>query len=259
MCRQTSSLIIFGLILGRCLFSGSVMAQESVLVFAAASTYAPVTEAIKDFGKRSEYKITVSFAGSSTLAQQISQGAPADLYLSANTRWVDFLEDKGLVKANDRSAFLTNQLVLIGSKGREKQSGFEFMHLPQRLGDNRIALGDPDHVPAGIYAKAALVKLGIWEQLRRKITRQPNVTSALALVERNEVPYGIVYATDAQRSEKVDLVAVFPKDSHPEISYVLAKVSNQSTKAAEQFYEFLLSEAGQTIFKRYGFEPLGDK
>lgn len=234
------------------------MAAEKILVFAAASMTAPVSAAIAAFNKENTGSIVPSFAGSSTLAQQVARGAPASLFISANEQWVSFLHDQGLLVPNSKIEFVTNALVLVGSKARDKEAGTDMADLLVWLGDNRLAVGDPDHVPAGIYAKAALTSYGLWQAVQPKLVRQPNVASALALVERNEVPYAIVYATDALRSKHVEIVAEFSKKSYPTIKYSLAKVKGHSNPVADQFYDYLLSKVGQEFLQRFGFLPLSD-
>ena len=235
--------------------AGLAWAQPAtVTVFAAAST----TNAISDIGKlfeaQGQGKLRASFASSSTLAKQIESGAPAEIFLSANENWMDYLEQKGLVLAGSRIDYLGNSLVLVAPADSqikaEIRPGFPLL---EWLGQGRLSLGDPDHVPAGIYAKAALTKLGVWDQVEPRLARAADVRGALALVERGETPLGIVYATDAAITPKVKVVGVFPEDSHPAIVYPLALVGEKASPTAKAFYEFLRGPEARAIFNKYGF------
>lgn len=232
-------------------------AETDVLVFAAASTTNAVTEigelyAAKHPGRR----ITPSFASSSTLAKQIESGAPADVYISANQKWMDFLEEKNRIVKESRFDLLSNRIVLIAPvdsalKQIDVAPGFS---LTAALGkDGRLAIGDPDHVPAGIYGKKALENLGSWNPVKDRLAPMKDVRAALVLVERGEAPLGLVYATDAAISQKVRVVGTFPADSHPPIVYPVAAVSDGKTAEARQFLEFLKSPAARTVFEKYGF------
>ncbi len=234
----------------------SAAAAKSVLVFAAASTNAPLSKAVEIFEEQTGQKVVVSFAGSSALAQQISQGAPAQLYISANIRWMDYLENRQILEADSRASFLTNRLVLVQNRKRAEPHNEDIADLPALLAGERLAVGDPDHVPAGLYAREALTNIGIWRGVQKNLARQPSVTSAVAMVESNEAPYGIVYASDAYKNPKLQIVALFPDNTHSRISYQIALVKDHTTAQAKQFYEFLLSRKGQAIFEKYGFIPI---
>lgn len=235
--------------------TSSAATEKEILVFAAASTNVPLSKAAKVFEAQTGQRVVVSFAGSSALAQQIFQGAPAHLYISANNRWMDFLERKKLLQVNSRASFLSNRLVLVQNRKRATLHNKNISDLPGLLAGERLAVGDPDHVPAGLYAKEALVNIGIWEEIRKNLARQPSVTSAVALVERNEVPFGIVYASDAYKNPKLQIVALFPENTHSQISYQIALVKDHMTAQAKQFYGFLLSKKSQLLFEEYGFLP----
>lgn len=213
-------------------------------------------KAVEAFEEQTGQKVVVSFAGSSALAQQISQGAPAHLYISANIRWMDYLENRQLLKTDSRVSFLANRLVLVQNRNRAAPHHEKIVDLPALLADERLAVGDPDHVPAGLYAKEALINIGIWQEVQKSLARQPNVTSAVAMVESNEVPYGIVYASDAYKNPKLQVVALFPENTHSQISYQIALIKDHMTAQAKQFYGFLLSKKGQAIFEEYGFLPI---
>ncbi|BCG66042.1 MAG: molybdate transport system substrate-binding protein [Methyloprofundus sp.] len=235
------------------LLAGSVSAADKVLLYAAASTSMAVNEVIKQFKQTSPaIKVKVSFASSSTLAKQIEAGAPADLYISANPKWMDYLQARDLLVNTSRQDLLSNKIVLIAPKGQyltvPMTKGFDFAN--QLTG--RLCMGEPSHVPVGMYAKQALVSLGWWAQLKASVVGTKDVRAVLTFVERGECAAGIVYATDASSSQKVELIAEFPASSHSPIVYpVAALVANN--KAVDTFLQYLSSAQAITIFKEYGF------
>jgi molybdate transport system substrate-binding protein len=169
---------------------------------------------------------------------------------------MDDVEKKGLIRPGTRVSFLANRLVLIAPAGsRARLPMRRGMPLAQALGTGRLAMADPDAVPAGKYGKAALTALGVWRAVGDRIARGESVRAALALVERGEAPFGIVYATDARASRKVRVVGVFPAASHPPITYPIATLRNATSADAEGLRRFLVSPAGKAIFRRYGFVP----
>ena len=196
----------------------------------------------------------LSFAASSALARQIDAGAPADLFISADEPWMDDVAGKGMIRPQTRVSFLANRLVLIAPAAKPVKlriaPGFA---LAGALGESRLAMADPDSVPAGKYGKAALTKLGVWAQIEPKVARAENVRAALALVERGEAPLGIVYETDAKASSKVVIVGIFPAASYPPITYPVAVLSASTSPDAEGFRKFLISRQGKAIFVHYGF------
>ncbi len=196
----------------------------------------------------------LSFTGSSALARQILAGAPADLFLSADQDWMNAIAAKGLLRYGTRTTFLTNRLVLVAPAGEggglSVRRGFP---LGRALGKGRLAMADPDSVPAGKYGKAALMALGVWPSVSGRIAAGENVRAALAMVERRQVPYGVVYATDARAAPAVRVASVFPAASHPPITYPLAVLARSSHPDADGFRRFLLSGRGKAIFRRYGF------
>lgn len=230
-----------------------------VMVFAAASTTNAVTEIAKLFSDKHEIRVTPSFASSSTLAKQIQNGAPAAVYISANKKWMDFLEEKQQIEPASRFDLLSNRIVLIAPVDQAitfdlvPGGGDPAGHLIGYLGGHRLAMGDPAHVPAGIYGQQALETLGIWDRIENKIARAKDVRSALMLVARREAPLGLVYATDAAISKRVRVVGTFPLDSHPPIVYPVALVSGNSTPAAQAFVDFLKTSEAKTVFEKYGF------
>lgn len=226
-----------------------------LLVFAAASTTDAVSQAGRAFSKKTGIKVTNSFAASSTLAKQVAHGAPAEVYISANQKWMDYLAKHDLIVAASRVNVLRNSLVLIAPTDSplKSQKMARGLDLRGTLGQGRLALGDPAHVPAGIYAKQALTTLGLWESVQNQIAASPTVRAALALVERGETPLGAVYATDAKISPKVKVVGVFPADSHTPISYPAAIVTGRDSPRARAYMEFLSSPQAKAIFQKHGF------
>lgn len=227
---------------------------EQVIVFAAASTTNAITKIGALFSRETNYLIIPSFASSSTLAKQIDNGAPANVYISANPKWMTFLDDRGVIEKTSRCDLLGNRILFIAPKGSDlKMDIHPGFHLPAILSTEKIAMGDPDHVPAGIYAKQALTFLGAWDEIAPKIVRAKDVRTALVFVERGEAPLGIVYATDAAMTDKVQVVGIFPEDSHPPITYQAAMVKENKTQAARSFLAFLKSPGAKAIFQSYGF------
>ncbi|MBC7207039.1 MAG: molybdate ABC transporter substrate-binding protein [Methyloversatilis sp.] len=227
---------------------------DTLVVFAAAS----LTNALQDIGKtfqtHSGHTVKFSFAASSALARQIEAGAQAQVFLSADEQWMDYLVERKLLAAGTRTDLLGNSLVLvtpIDSKASVTlKPGFDLAAL---LGDGRLATGDPAHVPVGKYAKDALTKLGAWQAAEPRLVRADSVRAALVLVERGEVPAGIVYATDAAVSPKVRVAGVFPADTHAPITYPAAIVAGQDTPAARAFMQWLRGNESTAVFTRYGF------
>jgi len=243
--------MLLALVLG---FTPALAQQRGSLVLAAASLQEALTDAANAWAAKGHPRPTISFAGSSALARQIEAGAPADLFISADEEWMDYVAGKGLIKPNSRVSILSNQLVLIAPVGSPARltigRGFP---LARALGNGRLAMADPDSVPAGRYSKAALISLGVWPSVETKVARAENVRAAMALVERGEAPFGIVYATDARASSRVQVVGVFPANSHPPITYPIAALRTSTNPEAEGFRRFLISREGKAIFARRGF------
>ncbi|MBV2148774.1 molybdate ABC transporter substrate-binding protein [Sphingobium sp. AS12] len=224
------------------------------LVLAAASMQEAMTAAADAWTRQGHARPVLSFAGSSALARQIRAGAPADLFLSADEDWMRDVEQSGFVVRGTRTNMVGNRLVLVTPKARPVRLRIgRAMPIARALGNGRLAMADPDSVPAGKYGKAALTSLGVWPSVAGRIARGDNVRAALALVERGEVPLGIVYATDARVASGVAIVGAFPARSHPPIRYPIARLTGSRHKEAEAFRRFLLSSAGKAIFTRYGF------
>ncbi|MBI4963675.1 MAG: molybdate ABC transporter substrate-binding protein [Desulfomonile tiedjei] len=235
-------------------FLGSARAAEAVTVFAAASLTNAITDLGNMFAGKGAGNITSSFAASSALAKQIENGASANLFISADEEWMNYLSEKRLIVPESRFNLLGNRMVLIAPADAnlkvDIKPGFP---LAQLLGNSRLSTGDPDHVPVGKYAKRALEKLGVWTSVEGKLARADNARAALALVERGECPFGIVYATDAAISKKVKVVGTFPEVTHPPITYPAALVSGKNTPAARSFVEFLKTPDAKVVFEKFGF------
>ncbi len=235
----------------------SARAEPPTTLFAAASTTEAITAVAAMFAASGRGILRPVFAASSTLAQQIVRGAPADLYLSANGAWMDFLAARGAIDVDSRIDLLSNRLVLIVPAGNPLALRIApGVDLAAALGGGRLAMGEPTHVPAGTYAKAALQNLGAWPHVESKVAYMSDVRATLALVERREAAAGIVYATDAAASRKVRVVDTFPADSHPPITYPLAIVAGRRTPATVALYDYLRGAEAQALFAAHGFVPL---
>jgi molybdate transport system substrate-binding protein len=236
----------------------AVRAQDkSITVFAAASMKNALDDVDAAFTKQSSIKVVASYDASSALMKQIEGGAPADVFVSADLKWMDYGSQKKLIKDDTRVNLLGNELVLIAAKDSKIVNvtiapGFELAKL---AGDGRIATGDVQAVPVGIYAKAALEKLGVWASVEPKMAMASNVRAALILVARGEAPLGIVYSTDAKVEPGVKIVGVFPENSHDPIIYPVAATVNAKPDATP-YLAFLRSQAAKTIFESYGFAVL---
>jgi molybdate transport system substrate-binding protein len=224
------------------------------VVLAAASLQESLNAAADTWAAQGHARPVLSFAASSTLARQVAAGAPADLFISADEAWMDDLDKRHLLRPGTRVDLLTNRLVLVAPLASRVavtiRPGFA---LAAALGQGRLATGAVDSVPAGIYAKQALSRLGVWPQVQGRIAATDSVRSALALVARGEAPLGIVYATDAQADQRVRVVATFPERSHDPIVYPVAVLAAARHGDAEGFRRFLLSAQGRSVFRPYGF------
>lgn len=231
---------------------------DQVTVFAAASMKNAMEEVSGKFNEATGHDLAVSLAGSSALARQIQQGAPADLFISANPGWMDTLEEDGLIEQETRFDLLGNAIVLIAHGDAENVEIGAELDLAGMLGENRLAMAMIDSVPAGIYGKAAMESLGLWDAVAPKVAQTDNVRAALALVATGEAPLGIVYATDAAATDKVSVIATFPADSHPPIVYPAAAVAGHDNPAAIELLEFLHSPAARAAFEAQGFTVLAE-
>jgi molybdate transport system substrate-binding protein len=227
---------------------------EKFTVFAAASMKNALDDVAKAHQARSADKVTGSYAASSALAKLIEQGAPADIFISADLDWMDYLEKRGLIKPPSRFTLLRNRLVLVAPADSKVnlKIGPAFP-LAATLGKERLAMADPDAVPAGRYGKAALEKLGVWKAVQSKVASAADVRATLRLVARGEAPLGVVYSTDAAVEPKVRVVDLFPENTHPPIVYPAALVAKSRSAAAEGFLRELREPAARAVFAQYGF------
>jgi molybdate transport system substrate-binding protein len=240
-------------------FAATAFAKEgkTLTVFAAASLKNALDDINTAYAAANGVKVTASYAASSALAKQLEQGAPADIFVSADIAWMDYALDKRSVTDASRVNLLGNKLVLIAPKDSKIadvtiSSGFDLARL---AGDGKIATGDVQSVPAGKYAKAALEKLGSWTTAAPKFAMADNVRMALLLVARNEAALGIVYATDAKVEPGVKIVATFPQDSYPPVIYPVAATAT-ANENANSYLAFLRSQTAKAVFERYGFSFL---
>ena len=252
--RSTRRLLLLAFFLATQLAVVSAAAAKDIVVFAAASLKNALDDAGAAYEKETGVKALVSYAASSTLAKQVESGAPADIFISADLDWMDYLQKRNLIKPERRLTLLGNRLVLIAPANStakiEIQPGFALAEL---LGNERLAMADPGAVPAGKYGKAALEKLGVWASVSSKVAPAEDVRAALLLVSRGETPLGIVYATDAAADKGVRIVAAFPEDSHPPIVYPAAEVAGGANPAAAALLDFLKSDRARPFFERQGF------
>jgi molybdate transport system substrate-binding protein len=233
-----------------------VAAADTVTIYAAASLTDALNEIDAAYQMETGVEVKASFASSSTLAKQIEQGAPAQVFASADTKWMDYLDKKKLIDDSSKKNLLGNALAVIAPSDsvvgpQSISAGFDWSKF---LGANgRLAVGDPDHVPAGIYAKEALTNLGAWTALQPHLARADDVRGALAFVERGEAPLGIVYVTDARVSRNVKIVGVFPESSHSPIVYPFAIVKDAASPAVVAYFHYLTGPQAGSVFRRYGF------
>jgi len=231
--------------------------DKSLTVFAAASMKNALDDIDTAYTGKTGVKIVASYAASSALAKQIEQGAPADVFVSADTDWMDYAANRKVISAPTRLNLLGNSIVLVAPKdsGIDKVTIGQGFDLAKLAGDGKIATGDVNAVPVGKYAKAALEKLGAWPAAAPKFAMAESVRAALTLVARGEAALGIVYATDARVESGVKIVGTFPMDSHPPIIYPVAATSTARPEAAS-YLAFLRSSAAKAIFEKYGFSFL---
>jgi molybdate transport system substrate-binding protein len=256
MFRLARYLIALSILFGST-YSPALAQDKSLTVFAAASMKNALDDISAAYTARTGVRVVASYAASSVLAKQIEQGAPADIFASADTDWMDYAIGKKTINEPTRVNLLGNSLVLIAAKDSRLDKvaigpGFDLSKL---AGDGRIATGDVRSVPVGKYAKTALEKLGAWQAAEPKFAMAESVRAALALVARGEAPLGIVYSTDAKIEPGVKIVGTFPADSHPAIIYPVAATATAKPEAAA-YLAFLRSSAAKTIFEKYGFSFL---
>ncbi|KNX39904.1 Molybdate-binding periplasmic protein precursor [Roseovarius tolerans] len=250
---------ILSLAVGLAALGPSGARAEAVTVFAAASLTNAMAEIETGFEAATGHDLAVSLAGSSALARQIQQGAPADVFLSANPGWMDALEADGLIAQGTRRDLLRNSLVLIAHDAAAipVEIGPD-MDLAAMLDDNRLAMALVEAVPAGIYGKSALESLGQWEAVGPRVAQADNVRAALALVAVGEAPYGIVYATDAVAEERVTVIGTFPADSHPPILYPVAGIAGREGAGQSALLAYLHGAEARAAFARQGFAVIAN-
>lgn len=247
--------VLLSLTIGPLLMFSANAFAENIMVFAAAS----MTNALQKIGAEYEKaypedKLIFSFAGSSSLAKQIEQGAPADLFISADQKWMDYVAEKLPKETQHIQPLVENELVLISAKESGIQAeSIQAVDFAQILANSYLAVAD-DHVPAGRYAKTALENLNLWGQVEHRLAKAKDVRAVLAFVERGELPLGIVYATDAKSSDKVKIVAAFPQESYGKIVYPAATTSEKPE--AKRFLDYLSSETAKQAFEQAGFKRL---
>jgi molybdate transport system substrate-binding protein len=228
--------------------------QAVVTAFAAASLQDALTSIGKAFTDQTHLAVRFSFASSAALARQIEQGAPADIFASADVDWMDWAQARNLIKPQSRVDLLGNRLVLIApSDAKFSTLALERNALLAAIGQSRLATGEVNSVPAGIYAKSALEKLGLWNDVRPRLAQADNVRAALVLVARGEAALGIVYETDAKAEPRVKVVATFPPDTHAPIVYPFALTANAKGEGPAGFLAFLQTDTARTVFTSQGF------
>lgn len=247
------------LLMGMGSLSGAAEAQpKELVIFAAASLKNALDEAVAGWVRQSGKPAPkISYAASNALARQLEQGAPADIFMSADLDWMDYAASRSLIKPGTRVSLLANRIALVAAKDSaakiELKAGVDLAGI---LGSGRLAMANVDSVPAGKYGKAALEKLGAWEKVKDKVAQADNVRAALLLVSRGEAPLGIVYATDAAADPQVRVVATFPEDSHPPIIYPVAVTKDSANSDAHAFLAYLRSGAARSAFEKQGFTVL---
>ncbi|WP_415884047.1 molybdate ABC transporter substrate-binding protein [Neptuniibacter sp. QD34_54] len=245
-----------------CFYFTTVQAEARIHIFAATSLTAPLEELSVNFSNKYQHLPALTFASSSVLARQITQGAPAHLYIAANKRWMDYVENQGALRTNTRKALISNRLVIVGNKNHVI-APFQFseaIKIDQIIDRHaRIAIGDTNHVPVGIYAKEALQSADLWQEWQSYFAPTNSARSALALTERGETPMGIHYKTDIVDKPQLNILSEIPESMHSPIIYEVAKIEGKDTASTSLFYEFLFSEEASNVFKRYGFKTLQDK
>jgi molybdate transport system substrate-binding protein len=231
--------------------------QQPVTAFAAASLQEALTAIAKPFTDQTGVAVRFSFASSATLARQIEQGAPADMFASADIDWMDWAQARNLIKPETRVDLLGNKLVVVAPTDAKFTSlALERNALLSAIGQSRIATGEVTSVPAGLYAKAALEKLGLWNDIQPRLAQSENVRAALAFVARGEATLGIVYETDAKAEPRVKVVATFPADTHPPIVYPFALTANAKGDGPARFLSFLQNDSARAVFMSQGFAIL---
>lgn len=239
--------------------SSSDAAPGGPVVLAPASAQEALEDVADAWAAKGHARPRLSFAGSPAAARQVSAGAPADIVLLADEQWMDQLESENLLAAGTRRALLGNRLILIARANSTAVVADDFTNLPVLLGEDRLAMADPQTVPAGRYGRMALQSLQLWDELAAQIAPAENVRAALALVEAGEAPFGVVYATDLAASDRVRIAGEFPERSQPPIRYPAAILAASEHPEARDFLSFIASPEAEAIFLRYGFTRLAER
>ncbi len=252
--RHKICLAVLGLILCQAI-SFPAQAREPLRIFAAASTIAPVTEAARQFAEAENIAVIPVIASSGALARQIAAGAPAHLFLTADPKWLDWAVTQNAIEPKSRRVILRNRLVLAAPKGSlgkyDIAKGFD---LAARLGDRRLAIADPAHVPLGGYSRAALEWIGAWKSVAPRALRFADAAQARVMVERGEAAFGILYASDVAGNPRLTAAGYFPARSHPPIRYEIALTRLGATKpGARKFLDWLSGPAARKVFMNHGF------
>lgn len=254
--RMTALRRLFALTVLLLALAEPALAQPTLTVFAAASLRDVLDAQAAAFTRAGGPPVRFSYAGSSAIARQIESGAPADLFISADSDWMDYVAQRGLVDVRSRRNLVTNHLALIApADSKVRITISKSMNLRAALEGGRLAMAGSD-VPAGRYGRAALASLGVWSDVQGRVVQADNVRNAMMFVARGEAPLGVVYDTDAKVEPRVRIVGLFPAASHPPIVYPGAVVKSSTHPAAPRFLTYLRSRAGQATFRRYGFTPL---
>jgi molybdate transport system substrate-binding protein len=255
--RRLLPVAFAALIAGALALPAAPAAAKDLLVFAAASLKNALDDIDASYKKETGKAVTVSFAASSALAKQVEQGAPADIFISADLDWMDYLAKKNLIKAGTSSNLLGNSIVLVAPADSTVTAKVApNFALASLLGDGHLAMANVQSVPAGKYGKAALKKLGVWDSVKDRVAQADNVRAALLLVSRGEAPLGIVYKTDVVADPKVKIVDSFPDDSHPPIIYPVAVIAASTNPDAAAYLAYLKSPTAAAAFEKQGFTVL---
>ena len=250
--RAAALIAAIGLMVGATLATAA-----GVTVFAAASLKEALDEQVKQFESATGNKVVVAYGGSNALAKQIEAGAPAQLFISADVDWMDYLDQRRLLVPGSRANLLSNELVLIApANSRTPLRIAPGFGLAAALGHEKLAMANPDSVPAGKYGRSALEALGAWNSVQNHVVRTDNVRAALVLVARGEAAFGIVYKTDAMAEKAVRIVDAFPEATHARIVYPAALVAQARAPGAKPLLDFLRSSASRPTWEKYGFVPL---
>lgn len=252
--KKSCKILVYGSLFSIC---ASAYATESVTIYTAASLTNAINDLEKIYEQKNKVKVKTSYAASSTLAKQIEAGAPANIFMSVDLQWVDYLQNKKLINSKQRVNLLGNKLVLIAPKNQKIQLKIQKGIDPTQAFTGRLCTGNVNSVPVGKYAKQALISLDWWIKIQPRLVETEDVRGALAFVERGECQLGIVYATDAAISSKVKVVGEFPLNSYPAVVYPLAITRNSPQATA--FYQFLQSQQAKTIYQKYGFTILNQR